>query len=863
MHPEFWCQQTLRISVAGPDGSTSLVVDKPFALVGTDARSDIILPDQCVPARKLYLHATPDGVFCVDLAPGRPDKQKTHGWLEPDRPVHLGPYALRVTWGDGEPVPGGKSRRKLDAQGTLPEPRPKLIARAHGQEIGRGAVTRQLSVLGRSKPSSMIIKSHVISGCHCALVWVADECWVVDLLSANGTYLNGRPLTAAKLHPGDILILGKVEVSYLPPEPAASSQAAASPEEDTKSGIGVFEDLDVGDEAEEAAEKDMCERSDLLQEQPAELSRQVATWEAARRQEELRLAEEAQRLEAEAARIASETAGLESQRAAFAAEAAELREQIAVQQRQLDTDRAHFAERQEAAEHETAERSDLLREQQAELSGQMATWEAARQQEELRSAGQAKRLDTEAARIAAEAAGLETQRTGFVAEVAAWREQTALQQRQLDADRAHFAGRQEAAEKEISERSNSLHAQQTEFNRQAATWEAARQQEEVRLAEGAKRLAAEAARIAAEAAGLETQRASVAAEAAASREQTAGQQRQLDTDRAHFAGRQEAVEKGLRERSDALQAQQAEFSRQVATWEAARQQEELRLAEVSQPLASEVARIAAEAAGLETQRAAFAAEAATFHEQIALQQRQLDADRARLAGQQEAVEKEWSERLAALRTQQADSSRQLAKEQADFSRQVTTWEAQCRREDSRLTEEAKRLEAEAAKIAAEAAGLETRRTTFHVEMNAGANALRVQQEQLSRQAADWESTRQLEASRLAEQARQLEAEGAEVAARAAALAAERAEMRQELAREAGLAPRQADGEDQDETPPRSQGGREQSPDDDDPLAVLRRTWQQGADKERHAAFRVRLILFAAATACLAVLAAVVWWNYAF
>ena len=58
---KFWSDQTLRINVDGPDGAHSLTVDKPFALVGGDTRSDIVLADDCIPNRKLYLQATADG----------------------------------------------------------------------------------------------------------------------------------------------------------------------------------------------------------------------------------------------------------------------------------------------------------------------------------------------------------------------------------------------------------------------------------------------------------------------------------------------------------------------------------------------------------------------------------------------------------------------------------------------------------------------------------------------------------------------------------------------------------------------------------------------------------------------------------
>jgi pSer/pThr/pTyr-binding forkhead associated (FHA) protein len=821
---ELWSEQTLRISVEGPDGSSRVTVDKPFALVGGDDRSDIVLTDESIPSRKLYLQATPEGVFCLDLAPGPPGQTQLHGWLSPERPLSLGPYSIRVALGDGTPGNGGSSRPPLDTAGSLPEPRPQLVARHQGKEIGRGRVTRQLSVLGRKKPSSMIIKSHAISGCHCALVWVSNECWAVDLLSANGTYIDDRLVQAAKLHPGETLRLGEVEILYLLPEGAVASMTAESSAAEAVSEF-VHSDEFALDAArlreqaslpqqqpeadraalaarQEALETERTQQEDDLCARQAEFSRQMETWEAARQQEEEQLAERAERLEAEAAKRAAEAADLQTQRTAFAAEAERLREQASLHQQQLEADRAALAARQEALERERTQHEDdlcarqaaLERERtqheddlcarQAEFSRQMETWEAARQQEEKRLAERAERLEVEAAKRAAEAADLQNQRTAFAAEAAGLREHATLQQQQLEADRAVLAARQEALETERTQHEEDLCARQAEFRRQADTWEAARQQEEKRLAEQAKQLEAEAAKRAGEAAELQSERAAFAAEAASVREDLNSQQRKLEADRARFVGEQEAVEKELRGRSDELRAQQVEFSRQTATWEAARQQDDRRWAEATKQLEAEAAKIAAEAACMELRRVEFAAEAAELREQMDLQRRQLETDRARFAGQQEAVEKSLEERSDALRAQQADLGRPMA-----------TWKGTCEQEDGRL------------------AGI----------------------------------------------AEQQQVDGAETEDRAA-LTSNPAASPTEPAQRPDLSPRQTEVEGHHQGLAAVPTEHDPPTEEEDPLTLLRRTWQQKVDQDRYATLRSRLPYCIAVTAGLVVFGALIWWT---
>lgn len=59
--------------------------------------------------------------------------------------------------------------------------------------------------LGRSEKNDVILKNSYVSGKHLVIRSVAGKIHVEDKNSTNGTYLNGKRITAAQLHEGDIL----------------------------------------------------------------------------------------------------------------------------------------------------------------------------------------------------------------------------------------------------------------------------------------------------------------------------------------------------------------------------------------------------------------------------------------------------------------------------------------------------------------------------------------------------------------------------------------------------------------------------------------------------------------------------------
>lgn len=59
--------------------------------------------------------------------------------------------------------------------------------------------------LGRSEKNDIILKNSYVSGKHLTIRSVAGKIHVEDKNSTNGTYLNGKRITAAQLHEGDVL----------------------------------------------------------------------------------------------------------------------------------------------------------------------------------------------------------------------------------------------------------------------------------------------------------------------------------------------------------------------------------------------------------------------------------------------------------------------------------------------------------------------------------------------------------------------------------------------------------------------------------------------------------------------------------
>lgn len=69
-----------------------------------------------------------------------------------------------------------------------------------------------LKTIGRAPRSDFVVDSALVSRVHCRLeLSAADELELEDLGSTNGTLVNGKKITKAKLSDGDVVTIGRVQ----------------------------------------------------------------------------------------------------------------------------------------------------------------------------------------------------------------------------------------------------------------------------------------------------------------------------------------------------------------------------------------------------------------------------------------------------------------------------------------------------------------------------------------------------------------------------------------------------------------------------------------------------------------------------
>jgi len=67
--------------------------------------------------------------------------------------------------------------------------------------------------IGRSTGAEFILDAPLVSRLHCQLSAWNDAIEVKDLGSTNGTFVNGERITSTTLHPGDVLKVGRVDLT--------------------------------------------------------------------------------------------------------------------------------------------------------------------------------------------------------------------------------------------------------------------------------------------------------------------------------------------------------------------------------------------------------------------------------------------------------------------------------------------------------------------------------------------------------------------------------------------------------------------------------------------------------------------------
>ncbi|MDG9717975.1 FHA domain-containing protein [Streptomyces sp. DH24] len=185
-------------------GSTVMTPGRDYH-VGRDPSSDIVIDD----ARVSWHHAVlrpEDGHWTIE------DEHSTNGTYADGRRVDFGNVGPGSVIRFGSPADG--PRAVLLGRTRPPPERPSAVANPAGTGTYRQPTTvRPLPTrtvrIGRAPDNDLVVADLVVSRRHAELRALPDGTYeIADLGSHNGTYLNGRPVTAAPIGPGDIVGIG-------------------------------------------------------------------------------------------------------------------------------------------------------------------------------------------------------------------------------------------------------------------------------------------------------------------------------------------------------------------------------------------------------------------------------------------------------------------------------------------------------------------------------------------------------------------------------------------------------------------------------------------------------------------------------
>jgi len=92
---------------------------------------------------------------------------------------------------------------------------PHLLIRLHGATKDKTVVIKQdVFTIGRDKANNLVIDDDRVSRSHARFEYDKFQCEYIDLGSLKGSLLNGKKVLRAKLMDGDILTLGRTQITF-------------------------------------------------------------------------------------------------------------------------------------------------------------------------------------------------------------------------------------------------------------------------------------------------------------------------------------------------------------------------------------------------------------------------------------------------------------------------------------------------------------------------------------------------------------------------------------------------------------------------------------------------------------------------
>ncbi len=201
-------------------GAEHVQFECPFALIGRDSRSDLVLDDTQISRRHAFFQAVAGRMLVVDLHSrtkvfwDREETPRSQGWLDRDQSVRVGPYVIRCAdqHTGGEPI-GSWNQGSATGREQSVDDMPKAglespIRMGGGSSLW--TMDKQFVLVGGSDDCHLVLSDDSVSRLHAALVLTQSGVWVVDLLGREGVQVNGTQVRWAWLDHGDSLRFGRL-----------------------------------------------------------------------------------------------------------------------------------------------------------------------------------------------------------------------------------------------------------------------------------------------------------------------------------------------------------------------------------------------------------------------------------------------------------------------------------------------------------------------------------------------------------------------------------------------------------------------------------------------------------------------------
>jgi pSer/pThr/pTyr-binding forkhead associated (FHA) protein len=218
------------------------VLDQPIVRVGRMRSSHLLLDDESVSRTHAVIEVTGQEVLLIDLdsssgtaVNGTRVKKAV---LAAGDQIEFGKARVVVSWGRPSPRPVARPRPAPAETGFTPTSTqvlspdelevidgPRLIVKRNGATQAEVVLTKPRTTIGRLAENDIQLDDGTVSSSHAIVVAEAGVFIVIDQRSTNGTCVNGQRCRGESLRDGDVIQIGRYELTFVEPRGAARPRA--------------------------------------------------------------------------------------------------------------------------------------------------------------------------------------------------------------------------------------------------------------------------------------------------------------------------------------------------------------------------------------------------------------------------------------------------------------------------------------------------------------------------------------------------------------------------------------------------------------------------------------------------------------